>query len=101
MAAVNNSNENGTVTLKDLGNGSTQVVLSLTPGTDTGAQPAHIHTGTCPGLGSIVYPLTSVVDGGSTSTVGAKLSDLEGGKYVINVHNSMQYTTYVSCGPIP
>jgi hypothetical protein len=101
MAAQNNSGETGTATLKDLGNSQTQVVISLTPGVDTGFQLAHIHQGTCGNVGNIQYPLTGVDGGSSTSTVGAKLSHLQGGKYIINVHNSVNPSTYVSCGAIP
>ena len=104
MTQINNSGENGTAVLKDLGGGQTQVTISLQPGTDTGAQPVHIHNttdGTCPGLQSILVGLTPLTDGGSVSTVPFKLSDLQGHKYIINAHNSTNFTDYVSCGPIP
>jgi hypothetical protein len=101
MAAENNSGESGTATLKDLGNNQTQVVISLSTGIDTGLQAAHIHQGTCANVGTIIYGLTSVDGGQSTSTVSAKLSDLQGGQYIVNVHNSVNFSTYVSCGVIP
>ena len=104
MTQINNSGENGTAVLKDVGGGRTEVTITLTPGTDTGMQAVHIHNtsdGTCPGLLDIFQGLNPLIDGGSDTTINVKLSDLQGKKYVINAHNSVTFTTYVSCGPIP
>lgn len=100
MSALNNSSETGTTTLTESGD-QTRVEIAISVGTDKGAQGAHIHTGTCPGLGPIQYPLNPVVDGGSSTLVPVKLSDLRATAHVVNVHNSADRTVYVSCGAIP
>ncbi|MBC5802404.1 MAG: CHRD domain-containing protein [Candidatus Eremiobacteraeota bacterium] len=97
FSAENGSGETGTVSLAPAGKGSTTVTIAMT-GAPAGAQPAHIHTGTCAKLGSVAYPLTNVVDGKSTSTVKASLADLTAGNYAVNVHKSLSdLETYVAC----
>jgi hypothetical protein len=102
MKAQNGSAENGTATLMQSG-ANIVVKISLTGGA-AGPQPAHIHTGTCAKLNPAPkYPLSSVVDGKSTTTLkGMKLTSLETGAFAINVHKSTSdIKTYVSCGNIP
>ena len=100
MRAQNNSGQDGTATLTDMG-GQTRVVLDLR-NSPAGPQPAHIHTGACPNPGAVTHPLTNVMNGRSETTVNARLSDLMTGNFAINVHLSpQQASTYVSCGDIP
>ena len=68
FAAENNSGETGGAVLTEV-NGKTTVLITIV-GEPTGAsQPAHIHDGGCgPTLGKVVYPLTNVVNGVSTTT---------------------------------
>ena len=68
----------------------------------TTPQPAHIHTGTCAKLGGVVYPLSNVVDGASTSTVkGVTIDKLLTATHAINVHESAaNLDKYVACGNI-
>ena len=95
------SDQNGTATLTAKGN-QTVVALNIKPGAAGAAQPAHIHAGECPVPGDVKYPLTNVVDGKSSTTIDAKLSDLLKGGFAINVHQSAQdIGKYVACGAIP
>jgi LPXTG-motif cell wall-anchored protein len=96
----NNSGITGTATLTDMGNGQTQVVVRISPG--AGNHPAHIHSGNCgPSLGAVVYPLTNVQNGTSTTEVATSLADVETGGFAINLHESPDnIPTYVACGNI-
>ncbi|MBI4336979.1 MAG: CHRD domain-containing protein [Chloroflexi bacterium] len=95
------ADQSGTATLSAKGD-QTQVVLNIKPGPAGVAQPSHIHAGTCSELGGIRYPLASVVDGKSTTMVGATLDSLQRGTFVINVHKSAaEIGVYVTCGAIP
>ena len=102
LGAQNGSGETGTAMLTQAGD-DVKVVATMTGGGAT-AQPIHIHQGTCAKLNpKPQYPLTSVEDGKSTTTLkGMKLADLETGDYAINVHKSTtDIATYVACGDIP
>ena len=99
-------------------------------GAPAASHPAHIHSGTCPTLGDVVFPLTNVAapvagaddddddaddDGGtgyrgaegaaaglvSESEVGASLDDILAAPHAVNVHASDQdIATYVACGEV-
>jgi len=95
--------QTGTATLTAQGS-QTQVMLNIQSGPAGVGQPAHIHVGPCPGVGSIAFPLTNVVDGTSTTVVDATLASLQTGGYSINVHQDASEAglpIYVSCGEIP
>lgn len=100
MNAQNNSGETGTATLTAV-SGGVQVVIAI-KGAPATAQPAHIHTGTCADLKGVVYPLTSVTNGSSTTVVkGITIDQLLKSPMAINVHKSASdLATYVSCGNI-
>ena len=101
MKAENNSAENGTATLTQ--SGANVVVVVAITGAPAAAQPTHIHPGTCTKLNPAPkYPLTSTVNGKSTTTLkNMKLSSLMGGNFSVNVHKSTDdLATYVSCGEI-
>jgi len=102
MNAQNNSNENGKAVLTEVSSGTTRVTINLTPGTDTGMQAAHIHTGTCAQLGGVYQSLNPVVSGQSTKDLAVDFEEFKKnpGKYAINVHLSSNDATYVSCGDI-
>jgi hypothetical protein len=100
MTAQMSSGQSGTAVLTSTSAGGTMVVITTTGGTDTGSQPAHIHTGTCGSNGAIFVPLNNVSQGTSTTTVSNALSTLTGGKYYINVHNSANLATIQACGNI-
>ena len=86
-----------------LQHGNTLIVsVSVTRGTMV-PQPAHIHTGHCAKIGGVVYPLSNVVSGKSTTTIrNVSLASVETGDFAINIHKSAEdIGTYVSCGEIP
>ena len=100
LQAQNGSGEDGTAKLSDT-SGGVSVVVTL-KGAPATAQPMHIHDGTCTNLGGVAYPLTSVVNGSSTTTVkGTTVAALLAKPFAINVHkSSSDLATYVSCGNI-
>lgn len=96
----NTSGEMGVATLTEV-DGKTIVRLEMKGNPYDGTpQPAHIHTGSCPDVGAIVYPLTNVVNGMSETTLDVSLKDLASKQPLgINVHKSVpESKVYVSCG---
>ena len=86
----------GTATLTNLG-AQTQVVLNV--GATNPEMLAHIHADACPGVGAVVYPLTNVVNGTSTTIIDAPLATVLGNGHSINLHKSpADVNTYVGCG---
>jgi hypothetical protein len=100
LGQQNGSGESGIATLTRMGS-QTKVVIDLKNSSSV-AQPAHIHKGSCAQLNPTPeYPLASVQSGKSTTTVNAKLDDLQKGAFAINVHKSAaDIKTYVACGDI-
>jgi hypothetical protein len=98
LNAQNGSGQHGTVALKARG-AKTVVEIHLL-GASTTAEPAHIHMGSCSKLNPAPkYPLTSVVDGISETTVNQPISALTAGGMAVNVHKSASdLKTYVACG---
>ena len=104
LAEQNGSGESGTAILTKSGD-KTKVVIDLkSPAASSMSepQPAHIHTGSCDKLDPTPeYALANVEGGKSTTTVDAKLDDLESEAHAINVHKSAaDIKTYVACGNI-
>jgi hypothetical protein len=102
LSPQGNSGESGIVTMKEA-EGRVTVSINLAAGsTASVAQPAHIHSGTCPGVGAIVYPLNPVVNGQSTTALNVSMSQLfQQLPLVINVHRSnAEIATYTSCGAL-
>ena len=101
LSAQINSSESGIATLEET-NGRVTVNLYLTGYTADVAQPAHIHVGTCPGVGAISYPLNSVLNGRSTTVLNTSLAQLKQQlPLAINVHKSnTAISTYTSCGSL-
>ncbi|HXM19160.1 MAG TPA: hypothetical protein VN934_10205 [Candidatus Tumulicola sp.] len=98
IAAQNDSYETGKATLTAAG-AKTKVVISIKGEPAGASQPAHIHTGTCAKLGGVVYPLTNVVGGTSTTWVNASLSTIKSKGTAINLHQSAKnLAKYVACG---
>lgn len=101
LKAQNDSGITGKVTLKQE-NGKVKVSMMAT-GTPTGvSEPAHIHTGSCANLGGVKYPLTSVMNGKSETTLDATFAQLAAGlPLAINIHKStIEAGVYVSCGDL-
>lgn len=100
--AQNNSGQTGTVTLSDVENGGTKVVIEV-PSAGAGvSQPAHIHVGNCDALGAIRYELNYVVEGRSETILPPALHFIHGlGQSAINIHKSTaEYAKYAACGDL-
>ncbi len=101
LKPVNKSDEAGTAILKEE-NGQTKVTVNLTGYTKDVEQPAHVHLGACPGVGSVKYPLTPVVNGTSVTILAITLDQLKKElPLAINVHKSAtEISAYTACGPL-
>jgi LPXTG-motif cell wall-anchored protein len=98
LTAQNDSGQTGTAVLTPEGAG-TKVVVTLSNA--PGPHPAHIHSGSCPTPGAVVYPLTSVANGQSETTVAASIADILRAPHAINVHKSPQeIPVYTACGDV-
>jgi len=102
----NDSKESGSAMLTDAG-GKTKVSIELFGSPSDIVQPAHIHAGSCAGLGEVKYPLASVKGdgagpGGSETILDASLGQLISElPLAVNVHQSAQeLSRYVACGDI-
>lgn len=97
----NNSGESGTATLKEE-NGKTTVTINLTGFTEGIPQPAHIHTGFCPGVEAVKYPLSNIISGSSVTVLNATLADIRQNlPLAVNVHKSAQeIASYTACGEL-
>jgi Cu/Zn superoxide dismutase len=98
LDAQNGSGEHGTVALKP--RGSKTVIEIHLVGAPASPQPAHIHLGTCDKLDPTPkYPLTSLVNGISETTVDQPIAALTAGGMAVNVHKSADdLKDYVACG---
>ena len=101
LMAQNDSGQSGTAVLSEE-NGKVKVMLSMTGGTYTEPQPAHIHMGNCPTPGAVLFPLTNIVDGKSETMLDTTMADLKAkGALAINIHKSAaEQSVYTSCGDI-
>lgn len=97
----NESSESGTATLVEK-DGKVMVTLNLTGAAEGVVQPAHIHLGSCPDVGAVKYPLTSLVDGKSETTLEVSLDQLKKElPLAINAHKSAsEVKIYVACGDL-
>ena len=99
LSALNSSGETGRATLIGVKN-QTKVIIYVADEPKGASQPAHIHSGSCPTPGAVVYPLTNVVNGNSVTVLDVKLADIQKtvGPLAVNVHKSAaEITSYVSC----
>jgi hypothetical protein len=112
MNAQNNSGQSGVATLTDLG-GTTRVVIRIRPSEFGEKQPAHLHNGRCGEIGprqdlsargkTIGLPSLAPSDGGdgaSSADVDLTMKEITNGDWVINVHDALDFSLYVSCGNI-
>lgn len=102
MGEENASGESGTAKLVEEGGKVTVMVKLSGYPTDSAPQPAHIHVGACPGVGAVKYPLTSLVNGVSTTTLDVTLDALKAElPLAINVHKSAaDVKVYTACGAL-
>lgn len=101
LETQNKSGEIGTATLQEV-DGKVVVTIATTGFAKNVTQPAHIHIGSCPTPGAVKYPLTSVMNGQSVTTIDTTLSDLKAmGPLALNLHKSVaQSSIYTSCGDL-
>lgn len=99
LNAQSDSTESGKAMLKEV-SGKVMVSLDLTGAPKSIIQPAHIHMGSCPIPGEVKYPLTSILDGKSETTLDIGLDQLlKELPLAINVHKSAsEAKVYVTCG---
>ena len=99
LNAENSSGETGSAVLTEV-NGKTVVLVTIIGEPAGATQPAHIHEGNCGAtLGKVVYPLTSVVNGVSTTTIDVTIAKLKSAKFGLNGHKSAaEIGTYTFCG---
>lgn len=96
------SPQSGTVTLEDMF-GMLRVSIALTDTAGiSGPQPAHIHMGSCPGVGNVAYPLNDVVNGRSETIINLTTDQLKNQlPLAVNVHKSdTEVTDYTACGDL-
>ncbi|MDB5040732.1 MAG: hypothetical protein JWN27_1458 [Candidatus Eremiobacteraeota bacterium] len=101
VVAQNGSGEAGTVTLTPVGE-KTRVDVALVGAPAGIAQPAHLHLGPCAKLDpKPKYPLTTVMEGVSSTTLDMPMSTLTAGDLAVNVHKSTtEVAAYVACGDL-
>lgn len=94
----NNSGQNGTVVLSEVGN-QVQVTINLS-NPNSAPEPAHIHIGSCPNPGAVLHHLSDVVNGTSVTLLDTTLADLNArGALAVNIHKSAAESgIYYSCG---
>lgn len=82
--------------------GKTRVFITLNNPPKNTPQPAHIHIGSCPGVGEVKYPLSDVVEGHSETLINVDLNELKQQlPLAINVHKSAsEAKTYTSCAQL-
>lgn len=86
----------GTATLTARGN---QTIVVIRAAATNPEMLAHIHEDVCPGVGAVVFPLTNPVNGQSTTTIDAPLSQVLAQGKSINLHKSpSEGGIYVACG---
>lgn len=95
----NGSGESGSAVLVEK-DGKVTVTLDMTGTPLDVPQPAHIHSGSCPDVGAVAYPLTNVVNGKSETVLDTTFAKLDAKEpLAINVHKSVpESKVYVSCG---
>lgn len=105
--ALDTQNDLGQSGMASIGvdaNGQVVVTLALSGGEFAEPQPAHIHVGSCPEPGAVAFPLTSVVDGASVTTLEVGMDELLAADtaLAINVHKSAdEVSVYTACGDLP
>ena len=101
LDAQNNSGQTGTTTLEEV-NGKVKVTIAIVGEPSEASEPAHIHAGSCPNPGAVLYPLTNVVNGKSETTLSVDMKTLQAnGSLAVNLHKSAaDLKTYMACGNI-
>jgi hypothetical protein len=93
---LNDSGQSGWATLTAMGD-QTQVEISATAGISA---LAHIHEGSCAGLGGVSLGLSDTSGDSSSTVVDATLESLKAGSFAVNLHTDGDPGVYSSCGNI-
>lgn len=97
---MNKSGQGGTVIMTAQGD-KTKVVINLTGEPEGAIEPAHVHKGNCEHPGDVIYPLTDVVAGHSTTVVNAPIAQVSMTGDSVNVHKSKaQLNIYMACADL-
>ncbi len=101
LAEQNNSGQSGKAVITEV-NGKAKVIVNIPGKPGTEAQPAHIHLSSCATIGAVKYPLTSITNGASQTTLDVSLDQLLAQLPLsINVHkSSTEASVYVACGDL-
>jgi hypothetical protein len=101
LGEVNSSKQSGTATFSEA-NGKVTVKIMLTGTPANSDEPAHIHTGQCPDVGDIKYPLNNVKNGQSTTQLNTTLAKIQSELPLgLNVHASASdLKNYTACGDL-
>ncbi|CAN5289969.1 hypothetical protein BH10PAT1_BH10PAT1_2280 [soil metagenome] len=102
LTPLNKSGESGMVSFSEV-DGKVMLALSMKGFANGVTQPVNIHPGTCASWGAIKYPLTSLLNGSSLTTLDVTMADLKtaGTKWAVVVRKSVpSSSTAVSCGEI-
>jgi hypothetical protein len=92
--------QTGTITLTPVGE-KTKVVINITGEPEGAIQPTHIHKGPCGHPGAVIWPLTDLVAGHSTTMVNAPISKVNIVGDSLNTHRSAaQLNQIMACGNI-
>lgn len=99
LSELSTSGVSGEATLTETADGTN---VSLMVEGAAGANPVHIHFGGCDTLGEVAAPLTDIdANGESMTDVPLSFSELIGGEYAINAHESVEnIANYIACGDI-
>lgn len=103
LTEQNKLGQSGTVTIMDNAQGKAVVKIAVSGGKFPDPQPAHIHIGSCPKPGAVKYPLTSVVNGVSETTLAVSVADLKASTELlaVNLHQSAaKSSVYTACGDL-
>ena len=97
---LNEINQFGKATLVEK-DGQVEVTIDVNKVDGLNNQPAHIHAGSCPDVGDIIFPLNDVVDGRSVTLINATIDQLRESPMAVNVHKSAEeISVSTSCGNI-
>jgi len=98
VAALNASGVSGTATISDVAGGKLSVAVTVSDGGNPD-MPSHLHSGTCDAVGDVVYPLSNVKGGTSTTEVTATAAEVK--ELIVVVHKSAEeIAVYTACGPV-
>jgi hypothetical protein len=103
LTEQNDLGQSGEAVISKDTTGMAVVTITMTGGTFTAPQPAHIHVGSCPTPGAVKYPLTNLVSGKSVTKLDVTYDTLVASteKMALNIHKSAaESSVYTACGDL-